>query len=302
MRIIGLLILGLMFAFAPGSWAQELNARVIINHQKVQGTNVSIFETLQTALSEFINDRQWTSMQYARNERIECTFNITVNKYIESENRFDCSLLIQSIRPVYNSSYTTTAFSIKDPSFSFTYQEFDKLEFRTDIIDNDLTALIGYYVYLIIGIDLDTMSPLGGTDALQTVMTITNGAQSLNSKGWKAFDDSKNRFAIINDYLDGGMEPFRKMQYKYHREGLDTMSENPERGRSVISDAMGLLKQAHENKPLSMLPQIFTEYKRDELVNLYKGKGTANEKESLYDLLMSIDASQSNAWQQIKSN
>ncbi len=292
----------MLFAASAYAKAQELNARVVINHQKVQGTNTSVFETLQTSLSEFINDRQWTEMQYARNEKIECVFNITVDKYIESENRFECTLLVQSTRPVYNSSYTTTTFSIQDPNFTFTYQEFDQLEFRIDVIDSDLMALIGYYVYLIIGIDLDTMSELGGTDILQNVMTITNNAQSLsNTKGWKAFENDKNRYAVINDYLDGGMEPMRKLQYKYHREGLDTMAENAERGRANITTAMDLLKQAHENKPMSMLPQIFTEYKRDELVNIYKGKGTSTEKEALYELLMSIDASQSSNWRELKN-
>ncbi len=299
MRLL-LILLCFFTLLVPHIHAQELDARVIVNHQKVQGTNTSIFENLQTTLTEFINDRQWTTMQYARNERISCVFNITVDKYISSENRFECTLLVQSNRPVYNSSYTTVAFSTQDPNFTFTYQEFDQLEFRADMIDNDLTALIAYYAYLIIGIDLDTFSPLGGTETLQTVKNITNSAQTLNGKGWKAFEDDKNRYAIINDYLDGGMEPYRQMQHKYHRDGLDVMAENAERGRAVISEAMELLKQAKENKPMSMLPQIFTEYKGDELVNIYKGKGTSAEKESLYDLLMSIDASQSNKWQEIK--
>lgn len=280
--------------------AQELDARVSINHQQVQGTSTSVFENLETSLMEFINERQWTNMQYKPSERISCNFNITVSKYIEAENKFECSLYVQSSRPVFNSTYTTTVFSIKDPNFNFTYQEFDKLDFRPDVIDNDLTAMIGYYVYLLIGLDLDTMSPNGGTEVLQTVLTITNNAQNLASKGWKAFEDSKNRYAIINDYMDSGMDVFRQMQYKYYREGLDVMAENSERGRAGVTAAMDLLKQAKENKPMSMLPQIFTEYKRDELVNIYKGKGTSTEKESLYELLMSINASQSSYWNQMK--
>ena len=239
-------------------------------------------------------------MQYKPAERIRCNFNITISKYIDSENRFEGSLYVQSSRPVFNSTYTTTVFSTNDPNFNFTYQEFDKLDFRVDVIDNDLTAMIGYYVYLIIGMDLDAMSPNGGTDALQTVLTITNNAQSLSSKGWKAFEDGKNRYAVINDYMDSGMDVFRQMQYKYYREGLDVMAENSERGRAGITAAMDLLKQAKENKPMSMLPQLFTEYKRDELVGIYKGKGTPSEKESLYELLMSINASQSSYWNQIK--
>jgi len=195
--------------------AQELEAKVNVNHQKINQSSTAVFDDLQQQLTEFINTRQWTNMQFRKNERIRCTFNIIVNKYNESDNSFECTLSVQSIRPVYNSAYTTTAFSIQDPSFNFRFQQYDKLEFRPDVIDNELTALIAYYAYLIIGIDNDTMSPLGGTDALTVAQSIVNNAQSFPSKGWKAFDDSKNRYAIINDMLDSGMEPFRRMQYKY---------------------------------------------------------------------------------------
>ncbi|MBR1733031.1 MAG: DUF4835 family protein, partial [Alloprevotella sp.] len=129
---------------------------------------------------------------------------------------------------------------------------------------------------------------------------IVNNAQSLSSKGWRAFDDSKNRYAIINDLLDNGMEPFRQMQYKYYREGLDTMAENADRGRAAVTESMELLRKARENKPLSMLPQLFTEYKSDEIVNIYKGKGTAKEKESIIELLSGINASKISEWNQMK--
>jgi len=282
--------------------AQELDARVVINHQQVQGTSTSIFDNLETSLKALLNDRQWTSSQYKRAERISCTFNITVTKYVESENRFECKLIVQATRPVYNSSYTTTLFSTQDAYFNFTFQEYDKLEFRPDVIDNDLTAMVGYYAYLIIGLDLDAMSPLGGTEVLQLAKTVTNNAQSLttSAKGWKAFEDSKNRYAIINDYLDSGMESFRQMQYKYYREGLDTMAENTERGRAAITEAIDLLQQARSNKPLSMLPQLFTEYKRDELVGIYQGKGTAKDKETIYETLSGINASQNSYWNKLK--
>lgn len=295
-----IVLLFLLSACISDVYSQELDARVTVNHQQIQGTNVSVFESLQTALTEFLNDRQWTNMQYQRNERINCNFNITVSKYVESENRFECSLVVQSTRPVYNSTYTTTVFSMRDPNFNFIYQEYDKLDFRPDLINNDLTAMVAYYAYLIIGLDMDTMSPKGGTEILQIVQTITNNAQSLTTKGWKAFEDSKNRYAVINDYLDSGMETFRQMQYKYYHGGLDVMAENVERGRAGITEAMALLKETRTNKPMSMLPQIFTEYKRDELVSIYKGKGTPKEKESIYETLMGINASQSSYWNKLK--
>ena len=280
--------------------AQELEAKVNVNHQKINQSSTAVFDDLQQQLTEFINTRQWTNMQFRKNERIRCTFNIIVNKYNESDNSFECTLSVQSVRPVYNSAYTTTAFSIQDPSFNFRFQQYDKLEFRPDVIDNELTALIAYYAYLIIGIDNDTMSPLGGTDALTVAQSIVNNAQSFPSKGWKAFDDSKNRYAIINDMLDSGMEPFRRMQYKYYRDGLDIMAENADRGRAAISEAIGLLQKSHENKSLSSLPQVFTDIKADELVNIYKGKGTTAEKEKIVEILSNINASKNSSWRQMK--
>lgn len=300
MQTLQLLTLCALAAAALPLQAQELDARVTVNHEKVQGTNTSIFESLETNLTLFINDRQWTNQQYQKNERISCSFAITVNSYNESENKLDCTLMVQSTRPVYNASYTTTVFSQNDRDFSFTYQEFDQLDFRPDVVDNELTAVIAYYVYLIIGMDLDTMAPLGGTEALQTALTITNNAQSLTSKGWKAFEDSRNRYALITDLMDGGMEPFRQMQYKYYREGMDIMAENADRGRAAITEAVGLLKQARENKSMSAWPQLFSEYKRDEIVNIYKGKGTAKEKEDIYETFSTINPSQRANWNKIK--
>ncbi len=300
MQTLQLLTLCALAAAALPLQAQELDARVTVNHEKVQGTNTSIFESLETNLTQFINDRQWTNQQYQKNERISCSFAITVNSYNESENKLDCTLMVQSTRPVYNASYTTTVFSQNDRDFSFTYQEFDQLDFRPDVVDNELTAVIAYYVYLIIGMDLDTMAPLGGTEALQTALTITNNAQSLTSKGWKAFEDSRNRYALITDLMDGGMEPFRQMQYKYYREGMDIMAENADRGRAAITEAVGLLKQARENKSMSAWPQLFSEYKRDEIVNIYKGKGTAKEKEDIYETFSTINPSQRANWNKIK--
>lgn len=279
--------------------AQELDARVTINHQQVQGTSTSVFETLKTSLEQFLNDRHWTNLQFKRNERIQCNFSITVKKYSTSENSFECALNVQATRPVYGSTYTTTTFAFNDPNFQFNYQEYDQIEFRPDVIDNNLTAVLGYYVYLLIGFDMDAMAPMGGTEYFQTAQTIVTNAQGLTQKGWKAFDDSKNRHALITDLLDGGMEPFRKLQYAYYRQGLDVMSENSERGRAGITEALALLRKAKDNKSISMLPQIFTEYKRDEILSIYKGHGNAKEKEEIVDTLSRINPSQNTYWRQI---
>ena len=297
-----MILLTSLFLFSNGELsAQELNAKVTVNHNQIQGTDASVFENLQQTLEQFVNTRQWTHYQFQRNERINCNFNITVSKYDPSSNLFTCSALIQANRPVYNAAYSSTLYNNQDGDFNFTFAQFDQIEFNEENIDNQLTALIAYYAYLIIGLDLDSFSPMGGEDILQQCMVLTNNAQNLNFTGWKAFDNSRNRFAIINDYLDGAMKPFRQLQYDYYRTGLDEMANNAERGRTNITSALeNGLKKAHENRPISMLPQIWTDYKKDELANIYKGKGTQKEKELVYDILFGINASQNITWDKIK--
>ena len=284
------------------SFSQELQVKVNINHSQIQGSDVSVFENLQQTMEQFVNERQWTGLQFQKNERIACSLNLTVTKYIREENRFECSALIQANRPVFNSAYTSTLYNNKDDNFQFEFKQFDQLNFMEENVDNQLTALLAYYAYLIIGLNLDSFSPMGGSEILQQCMYLVNNAQNLGYPGWKSFEDSRNRFAIINDYLDEAMKPFRQLQYDYYRKGLDEMANNVERGRTEISTALEEgLKKAHENKPISLLPQIWTDYKRDELTNIYKGKGTQKEKERIYELLMSINASQSSSWDKIKS-
>ena len=289
-----------LLAFVSIVSAQELQVKITVNSQQIEGSDKSVFENLQQTLHQWMDDRQWTELQFQKNERIVCNFNITVTKYDKSSNRFFCTALIQANRPVYNSAYTTTLYNNKDADFNFDFAQFDQLNFMEEIIDNQLTALMAYYSYLIIGLDLDSFSPMGGTDVLKRCLQLTNNAQELGFAGWKAFEDSRNRFAIINDYLDEAMKPFRQLQYDYYRTGLDEMAQNAERGRANITTALEGLKKAHEEKPLSLLPQIWTDYKRDELANIYKGKGTQKEKEAVYELLFNINPSQSNAWDKIK--
>ncbi len=283
-----------------GVRSQELQVKISINSSQVEGSDKSVFENLQQTLEQWMNEKQWTELQFQKNERINVTFNITVSKYDKANNRFTCTAMIQANRPVYNSAYTTTLYNNKDGDFNFDFIQFDQLNYNDEMIDNQLTALMAYYAYLIIGLDLDSFGPMAGTEVLLRCMNLTNNAQDLGFPGWKAFEDSRNRFAIINDYLDEAMKPFRQLQYDYYRKGLDEMSNNAERGRTNVSEALELLKQAHQDKPLSMVPQIWTDYKRDELANIYKGKGTQKEKEAVYNILFNLNASQNDAWEKIK--
>ena len=280
--------------------AQELNCTVKVIHTQVQGTNTSIFETLETAISEFLNNREWTDLQIQKDERIECTMSITITKYEEATNHFTGEILFQLTRPVFNSSYNSMVFSMKDANLEFTYKEYDPLEWNENNLDNNLTAVLAYYAYLFIGMDLDTFSPLGGTDVLHIVENIVNNAQTLSEPGWAAFRDSKNRHAIINDYMESSMEVYRQLQYTFHRKGLDEMANNADRGRAAVTEAIEMLKEAHQNKPMSMLPQIFTDFKRDEIVSIYKGHGTEKERQTVRDICSNINASQNTYWNRIK--
>ncbi len=292
----------LFAALAPATLAaQELNAKITVNHNQISGADASLFDDLQQRLEQFVNDRQWTSLQFQKQERISCSFALTVTAYDQSSGTFTCKALIQANRPVYNASYTSTLFQISDNDFNFQFQQFDQLEWNEEQVDNQLTALFAYYAYLIIGMNLDSFAPMGGEDVLQRCMNVAYNAQNLEFSGWKSFDSDRNRYAIINDYTDVAMQSFRQLQYDYYRKGLDEMANSADRGRTEISTALeNDLKKAHEDRPMSMVPQIWTDYKKDELANIYKGKGTQKEKETVYDILFSINASQNNSWEKIK--
>lgn len=291
--------MALLLTVAPSHLeAQELDAKVVINHSKIQGTDNSVFSTLETAISEFINTRKWSNAQYSNREKIVCSFNFIVNQYSD-DGKFDCELLIQSSRPVFNTSYNTTVFSFRDKDVSFDYIEYDKLEYTDEMVSNNLTAILAYYAYLIIGLDLDTFAPKGGSDILLKAENVVNNAQMLDVDGWKAFDDDKNRHALVNDYMNGSLEPLRQLMYDYHRNGLDEMAQNAERGRGNITTALALLQKAKDNKPLSALPGLFTEIKQDELINIYS-KGTTKEKEDVSKILSNVNPSLTNEWDEIK--
>ncbi len=294
------LLLSLAFTALPLQ-AQELNARVVVNTAQISNTKTEAFESLQEKAQSFLNDHRWTELSYKEVEKIACNFNITVNKWDESSNSMECTLLLTSSRPVYNSSYNTNLYSISDGDFNFNFQTTDQLEWNSENVDNNLTALLAYYAYMIIGYDMDSMSPLGGTVYLQTAEDIVTNAQNLGFSGWSSFNSTKNRFGLLNDYMDGSMEEYRRMIYKYHREGLDQMADNTDKGRDAITEAIDMLDNCKNARTMSQLPTLFTECKRDELVNIYSGHGTKEEKESVYRVLFSINPSLSEYWDKIKN-
>lgn len=295
-----LLILAVVLLLPMHISAQELNANVTLNTSKVQGTNTEAFDVLRNSLTEFINNRKWTDYSYEEYERINCNFTFVVDGYSD-DGTFTVTLMVQSNRPVYGSSYNSTLFKYEDKGIKFTYQPYDRLEFNEDNLDNNLTAVIAFYVYIILGLDMDSMGELGGNDFLNKALNIANNAQNLGDAGWRAGSNTNNRYAVIDDYMNGALEPLRRLMYRYHRLGLDTMYKDANSGRKIIADNMQLLNQVYEDRPLAYFTKLFTEYKQDELVNIFS-KGLPEERKSVVSILSNINPSLSDAWDKILEN
>ena len=296
-----ILVVTLLILLMPLSMvAQELNAKVVINTTQLGNTNTEACEAFREKAQEFLNTKQWTSVKYNEVERIECTFNITINKYSSQDGAFECTMLLNSSRPVWGTSYTSPLYNTRDAHFNFKFNPADQLEYNPDNLENQLVALLAYYAHMLIGIDMDTFAPMGGTNVLQTAEDIVNKAQNLGYSGWTAFSESNNRFALLNDYMDGSMEPMRQLYYKYHREGLDQLCDSTEKGQTALVESILLLDQARQAHSMSTVPQLFTEYKKEELVNIFSNHPVEEERLKVYDILFAINPSQDNSWEKIK--
>ena len=280
--------------------SQELNAKVVINTVQIGNTNTEACETFREKVQEFLNTKQWTAVKYNEVERIDCTFNITINKYSAQDGAFECTLLLNSSRPVWGSSYTSSLYNTRDQHFNFKFDPADQLEYNPDNLDNQLMALLAYYAHVLIGMDMDTFAPLGGTPVLQTAEDIVSKAENLGYSGWSAFNESNNRFALLNDYMDGSMEAMRQLNYVYHRQGLDQLCDSTEKAHTAMVESMELLDQARQARTMSNVPQLFTEYKKEELVNIFSKHENQQERLRVYDILFAINPSQNPSWEKIK--
>ena len=298
-KINKLLCLGLLSIAPALTEAQELNARVTINSDQVQATNKQVFTTLQNALTEFINNKKWTDATFAVNERIECSMTILITEIV-SDNSFKGEIQVQARRPVYNSSYTTTLLNHRDTEFSFDYTEFEPLEYTENVLNSNLIATVVFYIYTILGLDFDSFSPQGGSAFLQQAQQIVSLAQAQTSwTGWKAFENDRNRHALVTALQDNTSEAFREMWYNYHRKGLDEMAANPDRGRTTIIGLLPVLEQVKSTRPTSPLLQMFADAKLDEVVLIYS-KATTQEKQEGYKMLSNLYPALTNRMESLK--
>lgn len=273
------------FILSPGLQAQELNCKVEINTSKIEGTDKSVFEELQGQISEYINTRKWTDAQFSPNEKIECNLFLTVGKY--ENDRITGDLQVQLIRPVFNSTYTTTLFNFKDTKVDFEHRLGDQLIFNESTMEDNLTAILNYYVYLILALDFDSFSERGGQAYWDRVATVVQMAQSSGELGWRAFEDTKNRSAVLAAYTDPSTQSMRDILYKYHRQGLDQMFTSPDKGRAAITECIKTLGELQQAQPMSVGLSIFRDSKLDELVNVYS-QAPETERQEVYDILSRI--------------
>lgn len=292
-----LTFLVLSFTSVTAVCAQELNCTVEVNSQQVEGTNKSVFDALQEGMSTYMNETKFSNAVFSPNEKIECRLFLTVKEY--TDDRIKGELQLQLSRPVYNSTYTTTLFNFRDTKVEFGYREGDPLIFNENTVENNLTAILDYYAYLFLAIDFDSFSPKGGQPFYDRAQSVVQQAQSIGEVGWRTFEDTKNRAAVLSSYTDTNTSGIRNLLYDYHRKGLDEMVTSPDKGRAVITESLKELKTIADNSPMSVALSLFRDSKLDELVNIYS-KAPSTERETAYDILQPIYPTESERLDKIK--
>jgi hypothetical protein len=265
--------------------------------QQIAGTDKSAFDALRTAIFEFMNNRKWTNESFKLEERIDCSILINLTERISTEE-YKGTFQVQSRRPIYKTSYNSVLINFNDQDFQFKYTENQPLEFIENTNNGNLVSVLGFYAYLIIGLDYDSYALNGGTPYLQKALAISNLSQDFAEPGWKAFESNKNRYWMINNLLDASFVPLRECYYNYHRKGLDVMVDNKEAGRIAIAESIENLKKIHGIKPLSFNMQIFFNAKVDEVINIFSGAFT-DEKVKIVNTLNEIDPTNANKYAKI---
>jgi hypothetical protein len=285
----------LMFTFGY-TQAQELNCTVTINTEKLPNANQQVFKTLQTSLSEFVNQTQWTGQQFKQNEKINCSIYITLSSY--ESDKYSSTIQVQSSRLVYNSSYSTPVFNFNDKDFSFSYTEFQPLIFNPSEFESNLVSVISFYCHMIIGMDADTFMPLGGNSYLETAQDIANVAQQSGYKGWSPSDGNNSRYFLVNDLLAPVFNDLRQSSLMYHS-GLDLMSQDLKAAKEKIKSALLNVGKLNAVKPNAFLTRVFFDAKSDEIVSIFSG-GPSIPITDLVESLNRTSPLNSSKWVNIK--
>jgi len=290
-----LLIFG--FIFCNSIFSQELKCVVKVNAERITITNQQIFKTLETSITEFMNNTKWTNIQVKPQERIECSLFLNISSY--DSDQFSGTLQIQASRPVFNSTMSTPIFSYNDNDLSFKYAEFENLFFNPNSFDSNLISIMGFYAYIILAMDADSFSPLGGTSFLTMAQTVVNSAQQGNFKGWRQSDGNQSRFTFLSDILTPTFNPIRLGMYEYHVNGLDKMAENVKIGKENVAKAINELSKIHSVRPNAFVTRVFFDTKSDEIASIFTG-GPTVQISSLLDNLNRVSPTNAGKWMNIK--
>lgn len=293
MRNILNLLLVLSFSF---SQAQELNCTVKVNTQQLSNSTLTIFKTLETSLTDFVNKTQWTSQNFKQSEKINCSMYITVSSY--NSDQFVATIQVQSSRPVHNSSYTSPVFNFNDKDFNFKYSEYEALNFNPTTFDSNLVSVISFFSYIILGIDADSFVQGSGDEYFKIAQNISDVAQQSGFKGWKQTDGNQNRFFLINDLLSPTFSEIRNTIFEYNK-GLDIMSVDLKAAKEKIKKSIFNLSKLNATRPNSFLTRAFFDTKSDEIVSIFSG-GPSITISDLVDNLNKISPLNSSKWASIK--
>lgn len=292
------LILFLAFLYTSIGFSQELRATVAINYDQVNNGNPQLFKNLEKQVTEFLNNTKWTDNDVKENEKIECNFFFNITSY--GSNNFEGTLQIQASRPVFNSTLSTPIFNVNDKNFNFRFIEFENMIYDANSFTSNLVSVLAFYTNVIIGIDNDSFSKLGGTEYLKTASNIVTVAQSSGFKGWSQSESgNNNRNFFISDLLSTTYEPFRTSMYIYHRQGLDTMASDLKGGKQAIVQAIGTLSEINKSRPNSLLMRTFFDTKADEVVAIFSG-GPRIDVAQLVENLNKISPLNSQKWNKIR--
>jgi len=294
-KVFNLLLISILSVLSLN--AQELNCQVSINSQQVAISDKTKFQTLQKEIYEFMNNRQWTNTKFDVAERIECSIYITFSKNSTGDS-YQGSIQIQSSRPAYKSAYNSVMLNVVDNDFDFTWVEHDPLDFQINSYSSNLTSVLAFYAYMIIGTDFDSFSLNGGNPYFNNAQTVVNNAQNASESGWKSFEGQKNRYWMIENILNSSYSDFRQFTYSYHRQGLDLMSSSPSKARAAIMTSLGYLQKVHRNRPGLYIMNQLMDTKRDELIGVFS-EAPVNEKNQAKTILTEIDPSHSDDYQKM---
>ncbi|MFT7588139.1 MAG: hypothetical protein ACI959_000345 [Limisphaerales bacterium] len=290
----------LILAASTSIQAQELQCNVNVVTPSLKVVDPLVFRTFEEAVYEFMNTRTWTNDKFKADERIKCELSITITEELSSD-RFKAQIAIQSSRPVLNSDYSTVSFNWVDKDVEFTYAQFQPLDFNENASISNLTSLLAFYAYVVIGLDYDSFSPSAGTPYFLTAQKVMNNAQSFPVKGWKSFDGNKNRYWIVENLLNPKFSSYRDVLYKYHRLGLDKFSEDQLGPIRVITQCIMNLNQVHQANQNSMAMQIFFNAKSDEIVGILRGAPPAEKNKSLA-ILVRIDPTHASEYRKLSGS